>query len=585
MKRQIYFMLILLIIPTNVIFLSLNRVFSASTSGSALKNLPAGWTVETLYEKPVTPSSICVDGNGDLLMLDPLKYSIFKLDPTGNVSDYASTGSLWFDQIAFQPNENRLLGFGGMSGGIYAYMGGTFVLINTVDSDKEISSSVEVNPIDDSFYGGSFGNGTKICHFNATGHFIREIVTNVQACGQIILNETQNVLYYSEAFTGNIYRINLTDLSSTLIDTGLGIPSIGEPPVLCIDDNKTLYSLHKNGSTNQGLYKLVDDSFVFLNLPDKYGWGNLHWAPKFQSILLAASAGGCIASYNLTENTIKKLTDIVNSPAIVETEDGVILLFIEQQIFKLTGSGLDNITGILPYEIKQFALDAANNIYAGMKNDTLTIFQIYVNGSYTPWFHAPIHESLQSLCFDSKYNTLVAVTTNETANYTAAYRIPIANSSLYEPLLIPTITGSVPRGTVDHNGTVYIYENQVNVIYKIPDSTTVAEILFTNVHYKDPFFFLQYCSVAHGLIGGWNDGLRMFPLPTGTSYSFAESDTGIDFGSLFETRNQEYIGTHTRHIYRLRYNPGEESIPSFTWLALLVSLFALVYIGYKKQKF
>ncbi|MHA2277912.1 MAG: hypothetical protein ACXAC2_19190 [Candidatus Kariarchaeaceae archaeon] len=525
MKRKIYLIFMLFIIPVNIIVLSIDTVISTTISGPALKNLPAGWTVETLYEKPVTPSSICVDGNGDLLMLDPLKYSISKLDPTGNISFYASTGSRQFGQIAFQPNENRLLGFGGTPGGLYAYMGGTFVLINTIDPDKEVTSSIVVDPTDDSFYGGSFNIGTKICHFNATGHFIREIVVNVQGCGQIALNKSQNVLYYTEAYTGSVYRVNLTDLSSTMIEKGLGIPSIGEPPVICLDDNQTLYSLHKNGTTNQGLYKLVNDSFVFLGMPDKYGWGNLHWAPKFQSILLAASAGGCIASYNLAENTITKLTDIVNSPAIVENEDGEIFLSIESQIMKLTSIGLVNITKDLPYEIMQFALDAENNI---------------------------------------------------------AYRIPIADYDLYEPILIPTITGSVPRGTVDNDGTVYIYENEANLIYKIPDTTTVAEILFTNVHYKDPFFFLQYISKVDGLIGGWNDGLRMFPLSSGAKYSFAESDTGIDFQSLFETKNKEYIGTHTRHIYRITYNLGSRAIPGFEWVTLLLSLIALVYVSYKR---
>jgi hypothetical protein len=566
MERKVYLILILLI-----------------TSGPALKNLPTGWKVETIYEKSVTPSSICVDGNGDLLMLDPIKYTISKLDPTGNVSFYASTGSLQFGQIAYQLNENRLLGFGGTPGGLYAYMGGIFVLINTIDFDKEVTSSIAVDPTDDSFYGGSFNVGTKICHFNATGHFIREIVTNVQGCGQIALNKSQNLLYYTEAYTGSLYRVNLTDLSRVLIDTGLGIPSIGEPPVICLDDNKTLYSLHKNGTTNQGLYKLVNDSFVFLGMPDKYGWGNLHWAPKFQSILLAASAGGCIASYNLTENTITKLTDVVNSPAIVENEDGEIFLFIENQIVKLTSTGLVNITGELPFEIKQFALDAENNLYAGISNDTVTILKIYMDGTYETWFNKPIHETLQSLSYDSKYNTLVAVTSNKIANYTAAYRIPIPDYDLYEPIVIPTITGSVPRGTVDNNGTVYIYENEANVIYKIPDITTIAEILFTNVHYKDPFFFLQYVSVTDGLIGGWNDGLRMFPLSGGAFYSFAESDTGIDFQSLFETRNNEYIGTHTRHIYRITYNPGSRAIPGFELITLLLSLIALVYVSYKKK--
>jgi hypothetical protein len=572
----------LFIIPVNIIVLSIDTVISTTISGPALKNLPAGWTVETLYEKPVTPSSICVDGNGDLLMLDPLKYSISKLDPTGNISFYASTGSRQFGQIAFQPNENRLLGFGGTPGGLYAYMGGTFVLINTIDPDKEVTSSIVVDPTDDSFYGGSFNIGTKICHFNATGHFIREIVVNVQGCGQIALNKSQNVLYYTEAYTGSVYRVNLTDLSSTMIEKGLGIPSIGEPPVICLDDNQTLYSLHKNGTTNQGLYKLVNDSFVFLGMPDKYGWGNLHWAPKFQSILLAASAGGCIASYNLAENTITKLTDIVNSPAIVENEDGEIFLSIESQIMKLTSIGLVNITKDLPYEIMQFALDAENNIYAGVSNDTVTILKIYVDGTYETWFNKPIHESLRSLCYDSKYNTLVVVTSNKTANYTAAYRIPIADYDLYEPILIPTITGSVPRGTVDNDGTVYIYENEANLIYKIPDTTTVAEILFTNVHYKDPFFFLQYISKVDGLIGGWNDGLRMFPLSSGAKYSFAESDMGIDFQSLFETKNKEYIGTHTRHIYRITYNLGSRAIPGFEWVTLLLSLIALVYVSYKR---
>lgn len=578
--KQANLILILMIFSMIIIIFAYNGVSATSMSKAPVKNLPMGWSGETVYKKRYTPSSICIDNNGYLLFLNRLEYEIGKLDDQGNITIYATTGTLLLDVIAFQPNLNRLLAINRGTSSLYAYEAGTFTLINTFPSNKSVNTPLAFDPADNSFYGGNEENGTGIWHFDSNGNYISTIVPNVQGCGQIALVKSQNILYYSEAYTGNIVQINLTTLSSTIIASGLGIPSIGEVPFICIDNNNTLYSLHKNGTYNSGLFKYQNDSFVHV-MNDEHGGGPIFWSSKFHAILVAASAGGCIISYDPSKNEPKRLTPIISSSAIVKTRDGLIILAIEKQIFQVTSSGLINFTDILPATCYQLALDNDDNIYAGLVNDSVSILRINRDGTFTPWFTEPIWEQLGSLCYDSRFNAIIIITSDTPANKTTAWRIPISDPLFYEPIP-PSINGTKVRGTVDNNGTVYIYEGDRNVIYRIIDGSNKVEIIFSNLHYYE-LAFLQYCSIEDGLIAGWNDGLKMFSLSDGSKYEFAQSDTGIDFTCLFETANNDLIGTHSSQIFLLKYQSDTNGIPGYELFYLIFSLIALVHIVHVKK--
>jgi hypothetical protein len=576
MKQQAKIILFVMIISMNTIIFAHIGISTISISDAPVKNLPTGWSGETIYKKSYTPSSICVDNNGDLLFLNRGEYEIGNLDDQGNITIYATSGTLLLDVIGFQPNANRLLSINRDISSLYAYEAGAFTKINTFPVDKDVDTQLAFDPDDDSFYGGSGENGTGIWHFDSNGNYISTIVSNIQGCGQIALSKNKNLLYYSEVYTGNIVEFNLTTSESKIIASNLGIPGIGESPAICFDDNNTLYSLHKNGTFNSGLFKYQNGSFVHI-MYGKHGGGPIYWSSKFQAILVAASAGGCIVSYDPSKTEPKRLTPIINSPAIVKTRDNLIFIAIEKQIFQITSSGLINFTDVLPTTCYQLTLDIDDNIYAGLVNDTMTILRINRNGTYTPWFTEPIYEQLASLSYDSRFNAIIVFTSDLAANKTTARRIPISDPLTYEPIP-PLINGTEIRGTVDNNGTVYIYEKDANVIYRIFDGSNEAEIIFSNVHYEDPFFFLQYCSIENGLIAGWNDGLRMFPLSEGSKFEFAESDTGIDFTSLFETADQELIGTHSSQIYLLKHQSESNIIPGFEFFYFILSFIALVYI-------
>jgi len=573
--------LILMIFSMNLMIFAYNGVSAISGINAPVKNLPEGWIGETVYKKRYTPSSICVDNNGDLLFLNRLEHEIGKLDDQGNITIYATSGLILFDVISFQPNANRLLAISDNSS-LYSYEAGSFTLVNTFPLDKKVNTPLVFDPFDDSFYGGSGENGTGIWHFDSNGNYLSTIVSNIQGCGQIALNKSQNLLYYSEAFTGDIVQVNLTTLNTSIIASGLGIPSIGESPFICFDDNNILYSLHKNGTFNQGLFKYQNSAFVHV-MNDIYGGGPIVWSSKFNAVLVAASAGGCIVSYDPSKSVPKRLTPIINSPAIVKTRDNLILIAIEKQIYQVTSSGLVNFSDILPATCHQLALDKDDNIYAGLVEDTVTILRINRDGTFTPWFTEPIYEQLGSLGYDSRFNAIITITSDTAANTTTARRISIDNPLIYEPIP-PSINGTKVSGTVDNNGTVYIYEGERNAIYRIFDGSNKADIIFLNLHYYE-LAFIQYCSIEDGLIAGWNDGLKMFSLSDGSKYEFAESDTGIDFTSLYETVNHDLIGTHSSQIYLLKYQSEANIIPGFEFFYLICGLCALIYIiSIKKYK-
>ncbi len=97
MKKHAILIFLLMLCPISNGLLNSITVIKAGSGDPSLKNLQANWSVETLYKKTHNPYALCVDGNGDVLFLDSERQEIMKIDEKGNITTYASTGSVFFD--------------------------------------------------------------------------------------------------------------------------------------------------------------------------------------------------------------------------------------------------------------------------------------------------------------------------------------------------------------------------------------------------------------------------------------------------------------------------------------------------------
>ncbi|MFW9968284.1 MAG: hypothetical protein ACFFEA_14100, partial [Candidatus Thorarchaeota archaeon] len=148
----------LLLIPAILSPLNHANLFVLSADGylDAVRNLQPGWSSETIYQsKPLSPISLCENGDNDVLILDREAHEIVELELDGSVSNYLSTGNLSFNAIAFQPNAGRIVALG--ESAFYVSGPESFQVIKEHPSDIAFSTCV-VDPTDDSIYTGHWAN-------------------------------------------------------------------------------------------------------------------------------------------------------------------------------------------------------------------------------------------------------------------------------------------------------------------------------------------------------------------------------------------------------------------------------------------
>ena len=102
--------------------------------------------------------------------------------------------------LSIQPIHNRLIGV--TNSGFYTINSTHIALLNNYTYTQTISE-IAVDPTDDSFYSGSLFDDTDIFQFDADGNNLSTILSNVQGCSQIILNNNQSTLYYTETYLGS----------------------------------------------------------------------------------------------------------------------------------------------------------------------------------------------------------------------------------------------------------------------------------------------------------------------------------------------------------------------------------------------
>ncbi|NHJ21005.1 MAG: hypothetical protein EAX91_08690 [Candidatus Lokiarchaeota archaeon] len=574
-----------------ILFFS-NIISIIPMGGSVVQNEPMrevrpGWDILRIYEIQHPPGPKCIGENNDLYYVDNLNHVMMKMDEFGIHTEYR-TLNISLSDIVYQPIHNRYIGVDGFC--FYTITSSEFNLLNNYSSGGYLST-LTVDPTDDSFYSGSLTNGTDILKFDADGNFITTILSNVQGCSQIVLNNEQSILYYTETYLGSFSMMNLTSSMTTVLKTGVGLPGTQEVIGIGVDDNDDLYYMTADGN-NRGFYKYNNTDFVFL-MASKVGMSTLTWSTKMQTFIAAGSFGGCLISYDPDKTEAEILTPLINSQSIIETNDGMILYVIDDTIYKINQTG-PTYFGRNPYNktISKLIVDADNNIYALLGNDSVTILRVHHDGSFEDWFIHEFHEWAKSIHYDVKNNEIILLTEDILKNETYVYRIPISNPMDYHKIDTFEKTTKIV-GVTDTNGNIFLYEAYNNTLYKIPEGSMEREIITTDfVDFSDIYGgdvivepTLCYSTIENGILIGRNDDLQMWLLDEHIRITFAINNRGIDNSALFENSKKEIICTQSTLVLKFIYHkPENPTISSLIYFPIIIAFFSMILIMFIKKR-
>ena len=548
---------------------ALNSNFNTISANSPepMRDLRPGWEANTIYEIPHPPGPKCIGENGDLFYLDNLNNIAMKMDEFGVHTIYQTLNSSYsFSALCYQPINNRLIGL--TDYGFYIITSSDVIWLNNF-TEGETINTVTVDPNDDSFFCSSLFSGSNITHYDASGNRISTILTNIQGCSQLVLNNNQSILYYTETYSGSFSSLNLTSMEINVLRTNIGLPGTQEVIGIGVDDNDDLYEMTADGN-NRGFFKYQNGSFVLL-MASKGGMSSLTWSSKLQMFIAAGSAGGCLIGYDPLKSEAEYLTPIINAGTIIETHEGMILYAFDDEIYEVNESGTilfsKNPNGMI---ITNLILDVDNNIFALLANDSVSINRITNNGTFEVWFHDEITDYAKSILYNAVHHEIILLAENIDKNESYVYRIPIANPLSYSKITTFSNTTKI-KAAIDMIGNIYIYEAYNNTLYKIPNDTDVKEIVTTDfADFSDiygPNFVVEpplvYCSIENGIIYGRNDDLHLWLLDQDVRVTLGINNRGIDNSAMFQNTNQEILVTQSTLVLRLKY---QEPTPTLTTL-------------------
>jgi len=590
MNKKFKFSLIILFLIINSLIINYSFINIGAEEKTPLSRLRPGWDVMTIYELEHPPGPSCIGESGDFYYVDNLNHYLMKMDEFGVHTQLVNTSPYDFTDIEYQPNINRILGI--TDKGFFALTSNSLTLINNYTYSDPLTA-LAVNPNDDSFYCGSLSDNTDILKFNANGNYISTELSNVQGVSQLVLNNNQSILYYTETYLGSISYLNLTSGSSTLIRTGIGLPGTEEVIGIGVDDSDVLYSMTADGN-ERGFYKYGNGTYVLL-VESKGGMSSLTWFPKLHSFIAGGSFSGALIQYDISVEKASYLTPVVNSHSLIETMNGTVFYCLDDEIYKIAGDKPTLFaTEANGYTINKLVIDVDENIYALLGNDTVTIHRLLMDGTLVPWFGNTIPELCKTIKYDMKNNEVILITQNAFANASFVYRMPVENPQDYYKIL--TFDNSTKLTcTTDVSGNIYLYEAYNNTLYKIPDGAIETETIttffvnFTGIY--GPNFVVEapicFSTVENGILVGRNDDLYIWLLDEGISTMFAFNEVGIDNSAIFQNRNNNILCTQSSVILKLIYQ--EPTTPTtevgFEVFILLIQfpIYTLLTIVKKKR--
>ena len=511
---------------------------------SPLKNIKPGWHVETVFQNPlVVPSFLTVDGDGTLLVVSMGTGQVLSLNADRTFTPYIDTSSLSnIFAIGYQAARQRLLIIDDR-GNLYATSGGALTKLRS----GLLATTMAVAP-DGSFYAGQAVPGASISHYDADGKAMATVVKNVNGCYGVTLDAATRTLYYSETYAGRISAVNLDDNTGRVLGEGVGIPGTYEPIPLGLDGNGALYYF----TGNQGLHRYENGAFRKL-MDSRSGTGNMVWAPDFNAFIVCNGAGSNLIAIDPEKASWEFLTPYANAWSIVERDDGTALI-ADEVISKVTEDGLVPFVTDLPMPTYHVARDGAGNIYAGTIDGRL--WRIHDDGTYEPWADGFTQWAIVSLFYDSKNDAMVAVAGNHLTSQADIWRVPLAAPDA--PVKVTGFNGvmvrpHLPAATADNNGNIYVIERQRNVIYRIPDGATEAQVFIQNALENEAITVpgLAYSRVLDGLIVSTIQTYDLWPLDTLNKQLLAENNGGVDNFAVSEGPAGDLVLMTSGRVLRL----------------------------------
>ncbi|NHJ49596.1 MAG: hypothetical protein FK733_17535 [Asgard group archaeon] len=589
MSKKFKVSIIVLFLIINSLIINCSFLNVVAEEKTPLSKLRPGWDVMTIYGLEHPPGPSCIGENGDFYYIDNLNHYLMKMDEFGIHTQLVNTSPYDFSDIEYQPNYNRLLGV--TDKGFFALTASSMTLIRNY-TYSNILSALAVDPNDDSFYCGSLFDNTDIMKFDADGNYISTELANVQGVSQLVLNNNQSILYYTETYLGSISYLNLTSGSTTLIRSGIGLPGTQEVIGIGVDDTDILYSMTADGN-DRGFYKYGNGTYVLI-VESKGGMSSLTWFTKMQAFIAGGSFSGALIQYDISTKKARYLTPVVNAHSLIETMNGTVFYCIDDEIYKIGGDKptlfASDASG---FTINKLVIDVDENIFALLGNDSVTINRLLLDGSLVPWFGDSIHELAKTIKFDIKNNEIILITQNAYANASHVYRVPVENPQDYYKIL--TFDNSTKLTcTTDISGNIYLYEAYNNTLYKIPDGAMETETITTFfVNFTDiygPNFVVEapicFSTVENGIIVGRNDDLYIWLLDEGISTMFAYNEIGIDNSAIFQNMNNDILCTQSSVILKLIYQ--EPTTPTsevgFDVFILLIQIPFYIILAIAKKR-
>jgi|TARA_B100001964_G_scaffold243256_1_gene320615 hypothetical protein len=524
-----------------------NIIKTNAATPTAVRNLKSDWEEEIIYQHDIVfGHRLTKDKKGNVLILSKGNNKILALSKEGKFSEYLDVNDLPFIQtIAYQPGHDRLLI---LENKLYAYANGELTSLNRLSGDAGV---LEVSESDDTIYTCSPNRNTKINHYDADGNFISEIVDNVGGCSQLALDEVNNKLYYTETYHGQITEIDLSDNSKKVIATNVGIPGTFEPISVGIDEKNTLYSF----PASYGLFKYQDGSFEKV-VDSIAGAGVILWSETHSSFLQVNGAGANLISYNPTTRKAEHLTQYVNAMAIIETDDGTVLIcdgHYFDDIQKVDSSGFSTYIGDIGGTCQHLEQDSNANIYAGTSEGQIMKVQ---DNSVAPF--SSFDKPLTSLSFDSKNEAMIAVVGSPDRMIAEIWRIPINDPSAkvkVSELSNVRVQGSVPCATVDDSGNIFVLERKANVIYKIVDGQAIVFAKNVLEHEAITVPKIEYISKENALLVSTIENYEIWPIDNPVKSTFARNTGAVDNFAINENKDGDIVAIHSGEVFKFVYSP------------------------------
>lgn len=535
-----------------IFLLCLAVLFGGQASArDAVTSLRSGWQQSSIYESSfgVYPGSLTVDNTGNILVFDRGTKLLKQVATDGTITTLADLGSaIAFGSpmaIGYQPGLDRVLISTDMSG-LYAYQNDQ---VSQLKMYGVMVGTFAVDPRDDSFYGAYQLNGAAISHYDANGNSLGTLVASSGGPSQLVVDTTNNKLYYSETYAGRISVVNLANGTSSVAVSGLGIAGTSEPISVALDAQGTLYYF----PAASGLYRYSDSQGVLVS-GSIGGAGELAWSPSRNLFVQAQGAGANLIAYSPDGSPASNLTPYVNAFAIGELADGRVIVQSadDNRLVTVTASGFAAFGAEELGGCGDFAIDAAKRLF-GVCGDTL--LEVLSDGTTTPLIqHA--QKNLSSLAYSSLADEFVYTTTSDNGQGSVTINRVAASGGAARTVATlqdVSINNVLPSLAVDAQDNIYILERGANRILRIAVGAANTTVWASNVLDSEAITVpdMVYLPSENALLVSTISNYQLWPLDGSARQTFATNNGAVDNFAMMVTGNDSVVAIHSGEVFRM----------------------------------